>query len=339
MVSERVSEEVKRILSRYPNVVGISNTLKPRVKESTGEVIEEEKCIRVYVSEKLPMIQLGKSALPLEIEGIPVDVVTVGELRALKNGKQERVRPLVAGLSIGHHNITAGSYGWLYTKGKKEYLGSNAHVFTPDPSKPSGMFKGDAILSPGPYDGGSMDDVVGGYVWHKQIKPVASGCRLARGVAGFLNAVSKVLGRKTRFEVIVEEINHIDFAVATKEVEVKLECFEFNPIELGYSLAGHVFAGSNRTGVICKLRPYILDEGYHPVSVKPIKEIKVGDVLRKSGRTSCDTRFRIIDESAQVRVSYGTFTAMFDDVILTENPGGNAIMGGDSGSSAWLLTG
>jgi len=338
MVRKRVRDEIKKLLSRYPNVVGVSNTLKPRIKESTGEVIEDEECIRVYVTEKLPLIQLREEALiPREVEGIPVDVVAVeGEFRALKKGKQGRVRPLKAGVSIGHYKITAGTFGWLYEKDEEEYLGSNAHVFTPDPSKPPKLFKGDMILSPGPYDGGTLKDAVGKYVWHKQIKPLASGCSVANGIAKLLNSISKTIGSKSRFKVVVEEVNNIDFAVATKEVDVDLACFEFSPVEQGYPLVGHVFAGSHRTGVVCKIC-HIVSEGFRPLEVE-CSEVKVGNILRKSGRTSCDTRFTVIDESAYVRVNYGSFTAQFDDVILTDNQDGAKIMGGDSGSSVWLIT-
>jgi len=332
----RVSEELKRRLSKFPNVIAVSNTLKPRIKESTGEIIETELCIRVYVSEKLPLVQLKPNiVIPKEVEGIPVDVVTVGELRALE-GKKGVVRPLKAGVSIGHEDITAGSFGWLYVKGGVEGLGSNAHVLTPDPSKPAGTFKGDDILSPGPYDDGHKK--VGEYLWHEQINPSSpSGCAASNGIASLLNTVSGLLRRKTRFETVaLEEVNHIDFAVSTKEVDVELECFDFDPVELGYPLIGHVFAGSSRTGVVCKLHPYILDEGWNPVGVGSHEEVQVGDMLRKSGRTSCDTRFSVIDESAYAKVSYGYFTAVFDDVIFTDNPDGVAIQGGDSGSSAWL---
>lgn len=331
----RVSDELKRRLLKLSNVVAVSNTLKPRIKESTGEIIEEEQCIRVYVSEKLPLVQLhAKIVIPREIDGIPVDVVTAGKLRALE-GKKGFVRPLKAGVSIGHKNITAGSFGWLYEKESVEVLGSNAHILTSDPSKPAGDFKGDDILSPGPYDDGY--NKVGEYLWHKQIKPsTLSECPLSTGVASFLNLISRLLRRKTRFEITVEEVNNIDFAVCTNEVSVELECFDFNPVELGYTLIGHVFAGSSQTGVICKFYPYILEEGWSPVGVKFQKEVEVDDVLRKSGRTSCDTSFSVIDESASTTINYGHFTALFDDVILTDNPDGKAIQGGDSGSSVWF---
>jgi len=61
------------------------------------------------------------------------------------------------GYSIGHKNITAGTLGAVVMKGKEIFLLSNSHVLAD-----SGLGKpGDAILYPGPDDGGKdPDDLV-----------------------------------------------------------------------------------------------------------------------------------------------------------------------------------
>jgi intein/homing endonuclease len=103
----RVPRDLWQRIKRYPNVVGYSSQLQPRIR--AGRVIPEEKCIRVYVKKKLPLIQLKpEHVIPREIDGIPVDVVEIGEVRALGVDRTKKFRPLVAGVSIGHYKITAG---------------------------------------------------------------------------------------------------------------------------------------------------------------------------------------------------------------------------------------
>jgi intein/homing endonuclease len=102
-----VPKNLWRRIKRYPNVVGYSSQLQPRIR--AGKVIPEEKCIRVYVKKKLPLIQLKpEHVIPREIDGVPVDVVEIGEVRALSVDRTKKFRPLVAGVSIGHYKITAG---------------------------------------------------------------------------------------------------------------------------------------------------------------------------------------------------------------------------------------
>lgn len=330
----KLIDEVKNGLIRYPNVQMVSNSLKPRIRN--GKILEEEQCIRVYVTRKMDEVQLKKELmLPKTIRGLPVDVVESDEIYALQV-KQEFHRPMKGGLSFGNENITTGTFGWPMEKKGEKGLGSNGHVVTSDPSLPPEKFKGDLILSPGPHDGGTKDQMAGKYRWHKQVEPSNSNCILSKGVAKGLNGISKLFGRGSRFKVTQEQaMNHIDFGVTTKETEVTLECWEFNPVELGYPFTGFVFAGSSRIGGICKANPYILDEGWHPVGVPVAEKIQVGDKLRKTGRTSCDTFLKVIDESVLMKVNYLSYIAPFDDVIAVDNPNGELIKGGDSGSSAW----
>ncbi|MEM1927895.1 MAG: hypothetical protein QXS85_04090 [Acidilobaceae archaeon] len=79
-----------RILSRYPNVVGISNKLMPRIRG--GKEVPGELCIRVYVSRKLPLAFLKPhEVIPREVDGIPTDIVEVGEVRALAEEKRSQL--------------------------------------------------------------------------------------------------------------------------------------------------------------------------------------------------------------------------------------------------------
>lgn len=75
--------EVKRRheaeLMRKPNVVAVGVGFRTRDGQPTDEV-----CIVVSVKTRTPASQLNSAdAIPASIEGVPVDVVETGEIRAL----------------------------------------------------------------------------------------------------------------------------------------------------------------------------------------------------------------------------------------------------------------
>jgi intein/homing endonuclease len=310
---EKIFEKIKH----KANVIGYSRKLQPRIRG--GKEIPEEKCFRVYVSKKLPIEKLdAKDVIPKSIDGVNIDVVEIGELKALSVDKKQKFRPVIFGVSVGHINITAGTNGFLFVDiNENKYFGSNAHVFVDDVSKSPNQIKEKTIVQPGRYDGGTINDKVAEYVWHKQIYPVntPSNCKLAEVWAGIYNFFSKVFKRKTRLIAIVEEKNHIDFAIAKPVVdyEVKFPDFDYT----NHKFVGLGFAGSDTISVVCKAK-YIIDEGYFPYNVETELNVKEGDIVMKSGRTSCFTQAKVIDSSAVVSVSYGSFYAVFEDVILTE---------------------
>lgn len=66
-------------LLRYPNVVGLAESIRIREGTPTGE-----HCLVVYESRKVPPSELrADEILPTEIEGVPLDVVEVGRIEAL----------------------------------------------------------------------------------------------------------------------------------------------------------------------------------------------------------------------------------------------------------------
>ncbi len=308
------------------NVVGYSKKLRKRIRD--GKEVDEE-VIRVYVTRKLDPSSLGLSDLvPAEIDGVPTDVVEIGEMKALDAlplAHVARTRPLVAGVSIGNWAITAGTLGWFFEDSAgRVMLGSNAHVFADDPLTPGSVET--RIVQPGRADQGKVpEDVVGTYLWHQPLE--GSECAVSNAVAGVLNGVSSLLGRKTRFELYLVEKASIDFAVAepTVDYEVRLhtaeECDGF--IGLG-------FAGSDQTSFFCKAE-HIEAAGWSPVD-KEITPVFVGDQIHKVGRTTEYTAGRVLDDSAYGRVSYGGASFVeFDDVVLTTM----MLEGGDSGSAGW----
>jgi hypothetical protein len=82
------------------------------------------------------------------------DVVEIGDIVPQINVERE---PLKSGFSVGHKDITAGTLGAIVNKDGKRYLLSNSHVLAN-----SGLGAiGDAVLFPGPQDGGQQPtDVV-----------------------------------------------------------------------------------------------------------------------------------------------------------------------------------
>lgn len=160
-----VQDKHEAELLSFDNVVGVAPSLKVSKGEPTGEW-----SLTVLVEEKLPKTKVAKDSLvPDTVDGVVTDVVEVGKLEALTFNA--RVRPALPGYSIGHKDITAGTFGCLvrdirrcccgYEKDyccshpKQECAGdylilSNNHVL----ANTNQAQPGDLILQPGPFDGG-----------------------------------------------------------------------------------------------------------------------------------------------------------------------------------------
>ena len=165
MEHEIVFKAVKaHSIMSYPNVVGHSNQLMPRIRK--GRVIHEEKCVRVYVAKKVPEHQLKPSdVIPktLKLEDgkeICTDVVEIGVLRKVQQlDPKQRYRPSPTGVSTGRADeISAGTIGWYVVTEDGDVLAiSNNHVWA---KENAGKF-GDPLVQPGCLDGGDpAKDVV-----------------------------------------------------------------------------------------------------------------------------------------------------------------------------------
>jgi hypothetical protein len=71
-------------------------------------------------------------------------------------GPQDRHRPAVPGISCGYTDVTAGTFGCLVRRGEDLYLLINNHVL----ANTNQGARGDIILQPGLYDGGTLDDQI-----------------------------------------------------------------------------------------------------------------------------------------------------------------------------------
>lgn len=322
-------ENIWREIQGKRNVRGYSKKLRSRIKD--GRTIEEE-VFRVYVKEKLPLSALTiVDTIPSEIDGVSTDIIAIGEmsipplLKTSPLAYTQRIRPLQAGISIGNWAITAGTLGWYFENNGDIALGSNAHVFTENPVNPSSFEK--RIVQPGKYDGGTLKDAVGSYLWHQQLYGGISDCPIAQDVASGLNFISKLAHRRTRFKTVTGGENKIDFAVAEPEVDYELKLYKAKDFS---GFVGLGFAGSSQASFFCKARN-IKASGWRPVDVD-VYIPTLDEEIHKIGRTSEYTRGVIRDDCAHGMVDYGGAGYIeFDDLILTDA----MLEGGDSGNAAW----
>ena len=249
-----------------------------------------------------------------------------------------RVRPLMAGVSLGNARVTAGTLGLFGRYNGEVVLVSNAHVLTDKPESPSPPSNPD-ILQPGPIDGGEEPrDVVAKYHSHIQVKVVReSDCLLAGLIVKSLNWISGLLGRQTRFLAVTEPRNKVDVALATLNKEVgylpAVMGDDGRPLQVSGRLAGILFAGSGDYYIVAKATNIL---SYYPglelIGASP-SSLRVGDRVVKCGRTTGCTEGEVVSANAVVEVRYDSGVAVFEDVAVVK--GRSA--GGDSGSAVWLL--
>ncbi len=155
-ISARLPEmELARTVVDKRNTVGVGMGYRIRNGKVTNEVV-----LQYYVQKKrrareLPAAEAVPPKLEVAGEAVPTDVIEVGKVVPEKLATR---KPLQPGHSIGHVNVTAGTFGALVTKGKAYHALSNSHVL----AQSGKAQKGDKILYPGKADGGkSPADVVG----------------------------------------------------------------------------------------------------------------------------------------------------------------------------------
>ncbi len=138
------------VLPRGSNVVGIGYG----AKVTSGAGVEGELAVRVYVRAKVAESSLPASEkVPKTVNGKSTDVITVGDITPF-------ARPTDCGVSVGHFAITAGTLGCLVRRRapgiNDHFILSNNHVL----ANTNVASAGDAILEPGPTDGGNPTDPI-----------------------------------------------------------------------------------------------------------------------------------------------------------------------------------
>jgi hypothetical protein len=121
-----------------------------------GSTLTTEPSVIVSVEKKLPISQLSSADLvPKTVGDVKTDVIETGKIVAFQNLTQ-RMRPAQPGVSLGHYQITAGTFGCLVKRGSELFILSNNHVL----ANTNTAQVGDPIWQPGKFDGGSSADQI-----------------------------------------------------------------------------------------------------------------------------------------------------------------------------------
>ena len=297
-----LKQHSEELLSRT-NVVGTGVGFK-----TTGGKRTDIPGIICSVRRKVPSSSLSsKDIVPLELGGVPTDVVETGLIRAFQ-APTGRFRPAPGGISVGHRDITAGTLGCWVHRGGQWMMLSNNHVL----ANSNAAEIGDPILQPGPYDTGHypedqiavLEDFVRIYFpgdtdggSNSGSNGSSGGCSIAGSIVSILNGIARMIGSGTRVKSYsIRQIdNLVDAAIA-------------RPL--------------NEEDVL----PNILNIG----NIAGTSSAQLGTAVKKNGRTTGFTQGEIIQMDVTVDVQYGTnLVARFTDQLMA----GAMSQGGDSGSA------
>ncbi len=279
-----LKNDVKSVFFQKKNVAGLG--IGHKIKQGHES---QEDCLLVFVQKKITPDSLAMHDLiPAEIHGLKTDVIEIGEIKAL-NTRQEKHRPAMPGISIGHTKAIPGTLGAIVrdVRSSRRLILSNNHVLANlNTAKP-----GDAILQPGKLDGGSPDSsTIAKLERFVQVRIEGQGSsggsffdKLCAGLKRFLGGL---FGKNMGTQIIPPpEIgeNRIDAALAAP---VSSSSIEDEILEIG--------------------------------RVTGIAPPEINLTVVKSGRTTGVTEGRIIAVNADFQVNYGSGKlAKFEDQILT----------------------
>jgi len=283
-------------LIKRRNVVGVGVGFK----ESEG-VVTDELAVTINVAKKVPVAQLAESdKVPRDLEGVKTDVVETGRFLAGEAAVQAQTtkdrwrQRIPAGVSIGHVDVTAGTFGCLVRRGTEIFILSNNHVLA---NVNSGQ-PGDAIIQPGRYDGGTPADkvaVLAEYIPLDFGGDTAS-CNIATGVEKALNWVAETVGS-----------NHRLIAYRTAPGENLVDAALARPLDPAQFVAEIFKIGWPR--------------GVHQATL--------GTRVQKTGRTTGHTQGTITQIEVTTSVDYNGRMATFTNQLMASGMSA----GGDSGSA------
>lgn len=298
----------ERELLKKKNVVSVGLGRKFKDGKPTDKI-----CIVVGVSKKENVTHLHKeSIIPSKLQDVETDVFELGEIKAQNDediDPKARIRPVRPGVSIGHKDISAGTFGCVVYKEGVPYILSNNHVI----ANSNNANIGDPIYQPGPHDGGSQNDKVAELinfvpiVFEGEVPPPSPEppteppdnkpkCPIASFVTKILNSVAKRL--KSDTVVVPVKINPL-----TTDNEID--------------------------GAIAKPTEQISNNIILIGVPNGIKNAEIDLPVKKYGRTTGFTVGTIVQIGTTVNVGYGDGkTATFVNQIVTSGMS----QGGDSGS-------
>jgi hypothetical protein len=141
--------------------------------------------VRLFVTQKIATSAMApRDLLPSNVDGIPTDIIeapiafmaarrravapkvmpaaVAAGATACTDARQQNLRPVVAGISAGHHDVTAGTIGYFCRSTRQGddpaavQILSNNHIF----ANLNRAAEGDAIYQPGSIDGGTSADTI-----------------------------------------------------------------------------------------------------------------------------------------------------------------------------------
>ncbi|MBN1934217.1 MAG: hypothetical protein JW934_06115 [Anaerolineae bacterium] len=292
----RVKQRYLTELFQSRNVVACGVGLK-----ETDGVLTDEPCIVVSVSQKLPKSQLSAADLvPKMLDSFKTDVQETGVFVAQQADPKQKYRPAIPGISCGHIGVTAGTLGCLVRRGEQVFILSNNHVLA-NTNKAS---KGDPIVQPGPYDGGTLDDQIATL---EDWVPLQTGVQQpgrswAKLLADLINSLAKFFGSTNRLNV-----------TRARAIENTVDCAIARPLSSDL------------------VRPEILEIG----RPKGISGGALGMKVQKTGRTTGYTTGQITQIDVTVQIDYGGQPVTFVDQWMATRMSA----GGDSGSAVLDMQG
>jgi hypothetical protein len=250
----------------------------------------------VSVTNKVPPAALtSEEMIPQAVDGLTTDVVETGRIIAhMAEDPRLRRRPTQPGISVGHRDITAGTFGLLVHRDHQAYILSNNHVLADS----NGAEIGDPIYQPGPADGGIPNDKIATLAAFEPLvfgdKP--SECQVAETLAAILNFLARFSGSTHRLQALraAAAENLMDAALALPD----------------------------RPDLVI---PDIMEIGIPTGVGTP----ELGQNVQKMGRTTGLTQGMVVQVEAVVNVNYAGRTARFVDQVFTTSMS----KPGDSGSS------
>jgi hypothetical protein len=268
-LAQQVKRQNEFRLMRMKNVVAVGVGFK-----TVGGVQTDEVCVVVSVVNKLPLIQLPEAArVPRALGGVQTDVIETGLIFALQD-PTEKMRPARPGVSIGHHQITAGTFGCLVQRSGQVFILSNNHIL----ANSNKAQLGDAILQPGPHDGGTLADRIGTL---EQFIPVSFGGSAGCGCSPFA-LLLRLLGTATP-RINEPGNNTVDCAIARP---LSPDLVNADILNIGTPSG----AGT----------------------------VTLGTPVQKSGRTTGLTSGEINQLDVTVQVLYGSQIAVFKNQLMTD---------------------
>ena len=248
-----------------------------------GLMQTDELSLVVSVVRKVPASELSlEDLIPQAVSGLPTDVVETGRIRAyMPEDSRVRRRPAQPGISIGHSEITAGTFGLLVQRQGQPYILSNNHVL----ANCNAASIGDAIYQPGPADSGTAEDRLAGLA---EYEPLDFGdnpgeCHVVQTVANLVNFIARLSGSSHRLAPIKQTpgLNLMDAALALPD----------DPL-------------------------WVLSEVLGIGIPTGVTEPSLGQTVQKMGRTTARTQGIVTQINVTVNVDYAGRTARFTDQVF-----------------------